>query len=80
VIFLMLPWQNGRKRQPEGEPVETNSEQDELIAMRYLFLYQAGMPEEHAAVLAQDLRIDWHEAVKLLDKGCEPALIIDILS
>jgi hypothetical protein len=81
---VIFAWQNGKRdepeKKPEGEAVDDDSERDELIAMRYLFLYQSGVPEEHAAVIAQDLGIDWHEAVKLLKQGCDPALIVDILS
>ena len=75
----LQPWRR-KNPKPEQEPEVDDSERDELIAMRYLFLYQSGMPAETAAVIAQKLEVDWHQAVDLLDQGCEPDLIVEILT
>jgi hypothetical protein len=64
-----------------GEPDrELDTEGDRVIAMRYLFLCGAGMPPEEARLLALSDEADWHKAVDMLQHGCDPTLIVRILT
>jgi len=67
---------------PDAEPDtdEEASERDQVIAMRYLALSLQGFPPEEARLLALDDNVDWHRAVEMLHAGCDPTMVVRILS
>jgi len=66
--------------EPEPEPDEEESERDQVIAMRYLALLVGGFPPEEACLLALDDGVDWHKAAEMIGAGCDPTLVVRILS
>ena len=52
---------------------------DEVVAWRREQLTRAGCRRFEAEVLARELRVDLHEAVALLERGCPPKIALEIL-
>ena len=52
---------------------------DEVVAWRREQLRRAGCRRFEAEVLARETRIDLHQAVELLERGCPSKIALDIL-
>jgi len=59
--------------------LNVRSELDEVESWRALELERAGYPPEGAAQLAARHDIDLHGAVELVERGCPPAVALQIL-
>jgi hypothetical protein len=53
--------------------------QDEVVAWRREQLRRAGCRRFEADVLARELKVDLHEAVELLERGCSSRIALNIL-
>jgi hypothetical protein len=52
---------------------------DEVVAWRREQLRRAGCRRFEAEVLAREVRVDLHEAVALLERGCPSRIALNIL-
>ena len=52
---------------------------DEVVAWRREQLRRAGCRRFEVEVLARELRVDLHEAVELLERGCPSRIALEIL-
>jgi DNA-nicking Smr family endonuclease len=52
---------------------------DQVVAWRREQLTRAGCRRFEAEVLARELRVDLHEAVELLERGCPSRIALNIL-
>ena len=52
---------------------------DGVLTWRYASLRRAGYLPNDAARLARARAVDLHQAVELLERGCEPAVALRIL-
>jgi hypothetical protein len=52
----------------------------EVAFWRRNILIRAGFHPDHAEVLAQDARVDLHDILELVDRGCPPELAARILA
>ena len=52
----------------------------QVRSFRVKALYKAGFPIESAVALGGDPEVDWHRATDLLEEGCDPYLVVEILS
>ena len=52
---------------------------DEVVAWRREQLARAGCRRFEAEVLARELRVDLHDAVELLKRGCASRIALEIL-
>jgi hypothetical protein len=52
---------------------------DEVVAWRREQLRRAGCRRFEAEVLARELRVDLHDAVALLERGCPSRIALNIL-
>lgn len=52
---------------------------EEVVAWRREQLRRAGCRRFEAEVLARELKVDLHEAVELLERGCPPRIALNIL-
>ena len=52
---------------------------DEVVAWRREQLRRAGCRRFEAEVLARELRVDLHDAVALLERGCPSRIALEIL-
>lgn len=50
----------------------------DLVAWRAERLTSAGLTRREAFKLARDARVDLHELLELIDRGCPPALAVRI--
>ena len=53
--------------------------EDEVVSWRREQLRRAGCRRFEAEVLARELKVDLHEAVKLLERGCPSRIALNIL-
>jgi DNA-nicking Smr family endonuclease len=53
--------------------------QEEVVAWRREQLTRAGCRRFEAEVLAREARVDLHEAVALLERGCPSRIALEIL-
>ena len=53
--------------------------QEEVVAWRREQLRRAGCRRFEAEVLAREARVDLHEAVALLERGCPSRIALEIL-
>lgn len=53
--------------------------EDEVVAWRREQLSRAGCRRFEAEVLARELKVDLHEAVELLERGCPSRIALNIL-
>lgn len=53
--------------------------EDEVVAWRREQLRRAGCRRFEAEVLARETKVDLHEAVALLERGCRSKIALDIL-
>lgn len=53
--------------------------EDEVVAWRREQLSRAGCRRFEAEVLARELKVDLHEAVELLERGCPSKIALEIL-
>ena len=51
----------------------------EVVAWRREQLVRAGCDPSSALILAKRSHVDLHEAIELLERGCAPALALEIL-
>ena len=54
-------------------------EATEVLRWRFEVLVRAGYDMEQAAVLAAHVEIDLHDAVQLIDRGCDGETAVKIL-
>ncbi len=62
-----------------AELQRTQATHDEVVAWRREQLGRAGCRRFEAEVLARELRVDLHEAVALLERGCPSRIALEIL-
>lgn len=63
-----------------AETFPLDTEHDRIERWRLKTLIDAGYPVPIAERVARELRVDLHQAVKLVkDKGCQPELAVEIL-
>lgn len=69
------------KEEPKTEPVADRplTEFEEIAAWRYLMLLDLKFTPDDALHLLMNPRLDWHQAKRLIDKGCSHELVIRIL-
>jgi hypothetical protein len=60
--------------QQEHPPVEAEA----VVRWRFEALLHAGYDAGSALILAGHLEVDLHEAVRLVERGCPPALALQI--
>ena len=53
--------------------------EDEVVSWRREQLRRAGCRRFEAEVLARELKVDLHEAVELLERGCPSRIALNIL-
>jgi hypothetical protein len=53
--------------------------EDEVVAWRRDQLRRAGCRRFEAEVLARETKVDLHQAVELLERGCPPKIALEIL-
>ena len=53
---------------------------DRVRAWKAEMLIRLGIPQEDAHTLAMCPYIDWHEASDLVEQGCPPELVFEILT
>jgi hypothetical protein len=51
----------------------------DVLAWRFDLLCRGGFDIESAAVVASNVEVDLHDALELVDRGCEPQTAIRIL-
>jgi hypothetical protein len=51
----------------------------DVLAWRFDLLCRGGFDVESAAVMASNVEVDVHDAVALVQRGCEPSTAIRIL-
>ncbi len=51
----------------------------DVLAWRFDLLCRGGFDVESAAVMASNVEVDVHDAVELVQRGCEPSTAIRIL-
>jgi hypothetical protein len=56
-----------------------DEEVEEVVAWRREQLRRAGCRRFEAEILARQLRVDLHEAIGLLERGCPPRIAVEIL-
>jgi hypothetical protein len=61
------------------ELLRARATQDEVVAWRREQLRRAGCRRFEAEVLARELKVDLHEAVELLERGCPSRIALNIL-
>lgn len=69
------------KQEPPPEPTPSRrlTEFEEIAAWRYLMLLDLKFTPDDALHLLLNPRFDWHEAKRLLDKGCSHDIVIRLL-
>lgn len=65
--------------QRDHDALRTRQSHEEAAAWRRRSLLEAGFPADLAAWLAEDVRLDLHAVLQLVDRGCPPALAIRIV-
>jgi hypothetical protein len=61
------------------ELLQTRVTEDEVVAWRREQLRRAGCRRFEAEILARRTRVDLHQAVELLERGCPSQLALKIL-
>jgi DNA-nicking Smr family endonuclease len=59
--------------------LQRHATQEEVVAWRREQLRRAGCRRFEAEVLAREARVDLHEAVALLERGCPSRIALEIL-
>ena len=62
-----------------AELLRARATDDEVVSWRREQLRRAGCRRFEAEVLARELRVDLHEAVGLLERGCPSRIALNIL-
>jgi DNA-nicking Smr family endonuclease len=62
-----------------AELLQARASEDQVVSWRREQLRRAGCRRFEAEVLARELRVDLHEAVKLLERGCPSKIALEIL-
>lgn len=62
-----------------AELLRTRDTEDPVVAWRREQLRRAGCRRFEAEVLAREVRVDLHDAVSLLERGCPPPVALKIL-
>jgi hypothetical protein len=62
-----------------AELLQPRATEDQVVAWRREQLKRAGCRRFEAEVLARELRVDLHEAVELLERGCPSRVALEIL-
>jgi hypothetical protein len=62
-----------------AELQRAHATEDEVVAWRREQLSRAGCRRFEAEVLARELKVDLHEAVELLERGCPSKIALEIL-
>lgn len=70
-----------KKSDPPPTPAEKRelTEAEQLLAWRYLMLLDLGFVPDEAYTLIRNPRLNWHDAERLIQKGCPRDLAIRIL-
>lgn len=63
----------------DRDALRTRQAREEAVAWRRRSLLRAGFPVDVAADLAADVRLDLHELLQLVDRGCPPELAVRIV-
>jgi hypothetical protein len=62
-----------------AELLRARAMDDEVVAWRREQLRRSGCRRFEAEVLARELKVDLHEAVELLERGCPSRIALNIL-
>jgi DNA-nicking Smr family endonuclease len=62
-----------------AELLQARASDDQVVSWRREQLRRAGCRRFEAEVLARELRVDLHQAVELLERGCPPRIALNIL-
>jgi hypothetical protein len=62
-----------------AELLQARASEDQVVSWRREQLRRAGCRRFEAEVLARELRVDLHEAVELLERGCPSKIALEIL-
>jgi hypothetical protein len=62
-----------------AELLQARASEDQVVSWRREQLRRAGCRRFEAEVLARELRVDLHEAVELLERGCPSRIALNIL-
>ena len=62
-----------------AELLRERATEDEVVSWRREQLRRAGCRRFEAEVLARELKVDLHEAVELLERGCPSRIALNIL-
>jgi DNA-nicking Smr family endonuclease len=62
-----------------AELLQARANDDQVVSWRREQLRRAGCRRFEAEVLARELRVDLHEAVELLERGCPSKIALEIL-
>jgi len=62
-----------------AELLRARATDDEVVSWRREQLRRAGCRRFEAEVLARELKVDLHEAVELLERGCPSRIALKIL-
>jgi hypothetical protein len=62
-----------------AELLKARVTEDAVVAWRREQLRRAGCRRFEAEVLARESKVDLHQAVELLERGCPPKLALEIL-
>jgi len=62
-----------------AELLQARASDDQVVSWRREQLRRAGCRRFEAEVLARELRIDLHQAVELLKRGCPSRIALNIL-
>ena len=62
-----------------AELLTARASDDQVFAWRREQLTRAGCRRFEAEVLARELKVDLHQAVKLLERGCPSQIALEIL-
>ena len=61
------------------QELETTDVADEVVRWRFEALLRAGYDAGSALILAGHAEVDLHEAARLVERGCPPALALQIV-
>ena len=62
-----------------AELLQARATEDQVVAWRREQLRRAGCRRFEADVLARETKVDLHEAVELLERGCPSRIALEIL-
>lgn len=81
--YDMFPGKRPPQSTPEPEPQREEDREltaeEQRLSWRYLMLIDLGFAPDDALHLIRNPHLDWHDAERLVKKGCPKELILRIL-